>query len=266
MESFVNKLAKGIQSTYHQRLKILAYHGVVKNTPDLYEVRADIFSDQMLILKDEGYHVLHLRQAVKNLYNGQIAGKTVVITFDDAHESILENAVPVLQKFGFPATIFVPTGLAGEKEHFSKDDEIGNRIMDWSQLKSLVDVGICVDSHSVSHPDLRTLNQKALNYEIQESYISLVNQFGKRDYFFAYPFGLFDRNIRNSIAESKFVGALCYGSILSNWQKTDIYQLKREKILSTINLKQFKKIINPDYDIKRSAIAYIKKSFRLHCI
>ena len=38
----------------------------------------------------------------------------MAVTFDDGYRSVLDEAVPVLQRYGFPAVCFVPTRWIGE--------------------------------------------------------------------------------------------------------------------------------------------------------
>jgi peptidoglycan/xylan/chitin deacetylase (PgdA/CDA1 family) len=37
----------------------------------------------------------------------------IAVTFDDAFESVLDNAIPILKKYNIPCTIFVPTACMG---------------------------------------------------------------------------------------------------------------------------------------------------------
>ena len=45
-----------------------------------------------------------------------LPGKTVAITFDDAYLDNLTNAKALLDKFGFPFTIFVNPGIINRNE------------------------------------------------------------------------------------------------------------------------------------------------------
>ncbi len=262
MKTFLNKLVLGVVSLQRPRFKILAYHGVVRENPDPYEVTVAMFRDQMRLMRDQGFQVFDLHHAVQNMQAGHIAQKSIVITFDDAHESILENAIPILTQYGFPATIFVPTGLVGKKDIFS--DELCNQknIMRWSELESLVESGISIGSHSVNHFDMTTLDKGYLVDEVMKSYYTLVDHFGKQAYYFAYPFGMLNEMVRDVLLVSPYVGGVCFGSVLSNWSKTDPYLIKREKILATTGLKDFIRIIDPGCDLKRACKAHGAKLFR----
>ncbi len=54
---------------------------------------------------------LGLDDAIAQLVEGRLPEKTALVTFDDGYRDNLELALPVLERHGVPATIFVTTGL-----------------------------------------------------------------------------------------------------------------------------------------------------------
>lgn len=260
MHNIVKKLSLGMRSLFMPRFKILAYHGVPKANPSLYEVSVAQLREQMKIISDQGFQVLDLDMALQQLQDGVLSKKTIVITFDDAHESIGEYAAPVLMEFCYPAAIFVPTGLTGKKDPSSGDHHHSRRIvMTWEKLGQLKEMGFSMGSHSVSHCNLLTERIEIVKYEIEVSYRNLLDQFGQGKYYFAYPFGLLDKYVHGLVAASPYVGAVCFGSVLSNWIKTDPYLLKREKVLATTSRREFQMLINPAYDFIRALKAQLIK-------
>jgi peptidoglycan/xylan/chitin deacetylase (PgdA/CDA1 family) len=69
----------------------------------------------MKALHRMGTRILPLGDAVSALQEGTLQGRCVAITFDDGYRNNITTALPVLEKFGFPATIFLVTGLIGTK-------------------------------------------------------------------------------------------------------------------------------------------------------
>jgi peptidoglycan/xylan/chitin deacetylase (PgdA/CDA1 family) len=61
------------------------------------------------ILRDRGYAVLPLSEAVRSLKRGTLPPRSVVLTFDDGFHNFLAAAVPLLEEFGYPATNYVST-------------------------------------------------------------------------------------------------------------------------------------------------------------
>lgn len=248
LPSLFRKLSLGIRSLFQPRFKILAYHGVPKQDPSLYEVSKNQFQEQIHILHEEGYEVLDLHNAVERTRNNACPDKSIVITFDDGYLTIFENAIPILKTFQFTATIFVPTGLVRETGHGLLE---GKQLMTWNQLKELRASGFSIGSHTVRHRNLIDLEDKVQVYEVMESFAHVREYISQGEIYFAYPYGLLSEKVRNLVAASPYVGALCFGSVLSNWAKTDPFLLKREKILSTIDQQQFMRLINPDQDLSR---------------
>ncbi len=89
----------------------------------------------------------------------------VVLTFDDGYLDFYTEAFPILQQYGFHATVFLPTifidgkrpGLRG-KEH-----------LNWDQVRELRTVGITIGSHTCSHPQLYDLPLDKIEQELHRS-------------------------------------------------------------------------------------------------
>jgi peptidoglycan/xylan/chitin deacetylase (PgdA/CDA1 family) len=96
-----------------QRLLILCYHGVAEG--DECEWNRDLFlSRSLFVERMESLHrrqcaVLSLPDAIEKLYSGSLPKRAVAITFDDGFANFHSHAFPVLQRYGFPATIYVST-------------------------------------------------------------------------------------------------------------------------------------------------------------
>lgn len=247
---FSKKLFLAIRSFTSRRLKVLAYHGVTSSAASFYNVSTGQFREQMSVLKERNYRVLPLREAVERLYSNRLDKKSIVLTFDDAHESIIDNAVPCLLELGFPASVFVPTSRLGPSDaSWGKDKK--NNTLDWDQLASLPNSGIDIHSHSVSHVDLTALDSRQLEYELRHSLETLRGRFGDGDYYLAYPFGRKNQNVVSMARTVRYKGAFGFGSVLSNWRQTDPYRLKREAVLATTTIGQFRRKIDASYDLIR---------------
>ena len=95
-----------------RRLLILCYHGVSKYDEHEwanYYIAADTFRRRMQILKDFGCNVLPLSEALTRLHDGTLPERAVAITFDDGFHDYYSVAFPILEEFGFPATLYLTT-------------------------------------------------------------------------------------------------------------------------------------------------------------
>jgi peptidoglycan/xylan/chitin deacetylase (PgdA/CDA1 family) len=96
-----------------QRLLILCYHGISMDdehdwNPMLY-MSPDRFRERLTRLRDGGYRVLPLAEAIRRMYDGTLPPRAVAITFDDGAHDFVARALPILTEFAFPATVYLTT-------------------------------------------------------------------------------------------------------------------------------------------------------------
>ena len=96
-----------------RRLLILCYHGISLDDehnwdPALY-MAPSVFEQRLRLLKEGEYTVLRLSEAIQQLYSNSLPKKSVVITFDDGTYDFYEKPQPLLQKYGFPASVYLTT-------------------------------------------------------------------------------------------------------------------------------------------------------------
>ena len=87
--------------------------------------------------------------------NAKNNNKVVVLSFDDNRIGDFTYAKPILDKYGFKATFFVICG---------KTTDSG--AMNWQDIAAMQKDGMDIESHTMTHAHLNTLNQSQLNFEI----------------------------------------------------------------------------------------------------
>ncbi len=94
------------------RLFILIYHQVLEGPDPMRpgEVDEAAFTWQMALLARH-FRVLPLAEGVRRLREGTLPRRAVAITFDDGYRNNYSRALPILERFGLPATFFVATGF-----------------------------------------------------------------------------------------------------------------------------------------------------------
>lgn len=121
------------------------------------------------------------------------ADRWVGISFDDAYVSVLENAVPELEKHRLPFTIFVPTGCLGRRPCWvrSPDHPFWNeRVMSAEQLRILARMpGVTLGSHTVTHPRLTRLGPEDLKRELSDSRVALEDLIQRPVELLSFPHG-----------------------------------------------------------------------------
>lgn len=246
------RLLPALKGLLSARFKILAYHSVFAHSRDPYEISAENFSEQMSYLAEHHFNVISLQQACQALVAAQIQPKTVVITFDDGFRSLCDYAFPLLERYAFPATVFVPFDYLGGIDGFSyarprPDFEILNR----DEIADSQAQRISYGSHSMSHRDLTALDAQQLHHELNESKKCLSALQSSDFYALAYPFGLFNDEVVNASRAAGYHCALCFGNVLSNSRYTSLLELKREKILNRTTLDDFKQLTAVEHDLPR---------------
>jgi peptidoglycan/xylan/chitin deacetylase (PgdA/CDA1 family) len=103
-------------------LRVLTYHRVANpdaTSPlDPGQISATIsgFAQQMSYLA-QSYHVVSMEEVLEAVEGGKrLPRRAVLITFDDAYFDWKSNAWPILRRFRFPATIFVPTAYPDQPQ------------------------------------------------------------------------------------------------------------------------------------------------------
>ena len=134
-------------------IPILMYHYIDAPGPDADIYRKDLsvlpqaFEEQMVYLREAGYHSISLRDLVLHLQAGvELPPNPVVLTFDDGYLDNYTQAYPILERYGFSGTFFIITGLVDKRTE-------GH--MSWEQVEELHSRGMEIGSHSYTLPDLR---------------------------------------------------------------------------------------------------------------
>src|ERR1700757_4322402 len=118
-----------------------------------------------------------------------IGQRYAAVTFDDAFESVLLNALPELEKRGIPATIFVIADLMGRSPGWEGYWE-GTMTLD--ELRRLPIDLVTIGSHTISHRALPLLDEEEARVELLQSRRRLEELLNRKISLFSFPFGAFD--------------------------------------------------------------------------
>ena len=198
-------------------IPILMYHGIADEDESrmhpYYRTTTSpaAFLAQMRCLHESGYQTVSPTQAIARLDAGENVAKTVAITFDDGYRDFYINAAPVLNQFGFTATVFLPTAYIGEATLQFK----GRDCLTWSEVRELQRHGISFGSHTVTHPQLRDLDHDSIEREIVNSKEAIEEKTGCGMGSFAYPYAFpqtdaeFKKRLRDSLHRAGYHSGVC---------------------------------------------------------
>jgi peptidoglycan/xylan/chitin deacetylase (PgdA/CDA1 family) len=157
------------------------------------------------------FRVVSLAEQVAGCSQAKDMGGTLSITFDDGYRDNFEVAAPILRKLQLPATFFVVTGFIGTPKVAAWDRTLPRPPgwMDWNQVRELASQGFDIGSHTDTHVDLGTADEKTARIELETSKRILDEQLGKPVQLFAYPFGRRDNISERAREQVRQAGFVC---------------------------------------------------------
>jgi peptidoglycan/xylan/chitin deacetylase (PgdA/CDA1 family) len=224
------------------QLPILAYHRVSRSGGERtagVRLTPRAFEEQLQYLGDSGFRCVSLeewrRAAASRL---PIPRRAIALTFDDAYVDFAEYAWPLLQKYGFSASLFVVTDLVGSRSRW--DSALGEEVplLDWPELRRLQAEGVEIGSHSATHRPLVGLQPADVVREASGSRATLGDELGKPVSTFAYPFGLANRSVQHLVGACGYVFGLTCADRPVRWQDP-LLALPRRPVPGSVTLSSF---------------------------
>jgi peptidoglycan/xylan/chitin deacetylase (PgdA/CDA1 family) len=172
---------------------ILYYHRVDPGVSPHAGVTPDQFRSHLSLLKLAGFVGTTLDFAMSHGHTDPISGKKVVaITFDDGYLDNYRHAMPILQEFGFHATIFCISRKVGGRSDWSTDPVwSGHPLLGKDEMRLMTSMGFEIGSHTRTHADLSRLSPDQAQDEIVGSKDDLEDLLGTPVRSFCYPFGAY---------------------------------------------------------------------------
>jgi peptidoglycan/xylan/chitin deacetylase (PgdA/CDA1 family) len=193
-------------------------------------VRPEDFEAQMAYLHAQGYVTVSLYDLVDALAVGKpLPPKSVVLTFDDGYRSLMDHAVPILQRYGYTGTVFVITQLM---------DEGFPQYLTWEQAESLYAQGWMIEPHTKTHDQLAGRGREFQLYQMLGSLQAVEAHIGRTPRFFGYPSGEYDELSVEIAKELHLWGAVTvgFGRVHS---LNSLHTLARVRVSGTATLEEF---------------------------
>lgn len=197
------KAANAATILSRKQVPVLCYHQIrdwkasdSKSAKD-YIIPINTFKEHIKMLADSGYHSILPEQLYNYLaYGDPLPSKPVMITFDDTELNQFLIANPELKKHGFKGVYFVMTVSLGRPHYMSRE-----------QVKQLSDEGNVVESHTWDHHNVKKYQGDDWVTQIEKPTKTLQEITGKNIEYFAYPFGLWNKEAIPQLKKRGFKAA-----------------------------------------------------------
>ena len=164
--------------------------------PDLYVSRADLRA-QVRWLERSGYQAVTLGRVFDAWQGrGTLPARPIVLSFDDGYRSHVTAALPILATHAWPGVLNL---------------DLSNLTPSWgipaAGVRKLLAAGWEIGAHSLTHADLTSLGDAALDREVRGSRRAIHRLFGVVPRFFCYPAGRYDAEAVAAVRAAGFDGA-----------------------------------------------------------
>ena len=182
---------------------ILTYHSVCERTTDPYgiTVSPERLDRQLAWLRRRHYTGVGIGTLLRTHAEGRRG--LVGLTFDDGYADFAQEALPVLRRHGFSATVFVLPGRLGGSNEWDRPGPL-KPLLTAEDIRAAADAGMEIGSHGLLHRDLTTLNDAALRQETRDSRELLHDITGAAPEGFCYPYGSVDERVAASVREAGY--------------------------------------------------------------
>jgi peptidoglycan/xylan/chitin deacetylase (PgdA/CDA1 family) len=205
---------------------VLMYHSVSLYDEDPFEVTMtpQRFERHMRWLRSRGLRGVSMEELLSASKNGS-ARRMVGLTFDDGYQDFVCNAMPILQRCGFSATMFVLAGRLGGENEWSRPGP-RKRLLTADQVREVARSGIEIASHGLEHVSLLKVDDAQLHEETMRSRTVLEELLDQPVGGFAYPYGHSDARVVAAVQTAGYH----YACAVKPWSGIGRYAIPRTAV------------------------------------
>ncbi|MBW8737831.1 MAG: polysaccharide deacetylase family protein [Streptomyces turgidiscabies] len=175
------------------------YHSVGDRADDPYRITVtpERLDAQLRWLHRRGLRGVGVGELLAARSRGEGRG-LAGLTFDDGYADFLTNALPLLERWGCRATLFVLPGRLGGENAW---DPLGPRrpLLTADGIRTAAGAGIEIGSHGLTHVDLTKADDELLRAEVAGSRALLSELSGAPVDGFCYPYGTVDQRAADAV-------------------------------------------------------------------
>jgi peptidoglycan/xylan/chitin deacetylase (PgdA/CDA1 family) len=229
--------------------RILMYHMIREHINgkkfNSLRVFPAIFDKQIKYLSENGWHSFTMHEAITN--RDKLPEKNVVITFDDGYRDNLINALPILKKYNFKATIYLVNDRHDRDwSGYRKTKNEGAGLKDEPKLsdddvRELIRSGLIeIGAHTLTHVNLSALGKDESYKEICKSKVLIEKEFNIICDSFAYPFGLYKNSDVFDVPNCGYTNAVTTKTGIADLKNCNLFEIPRITISGKDNMLAFK--------------------------
>ena len=225
-------------------LPALVFHSVRKGAGrDLYALEPTQFDAIVAMIVEKFGGTVSMEDIIAS-QSSLVNRSGVLLTFDDGYEDHSEIALPILKKYNAKATFFLLPKYFGQKNLWDHRSQVILDHLSIEQARKLVKEGHTVGSHGLTHNSLLKFSDQQLKTELMKSNVILEDYLQINVDCFSYPYGDFDQNI-TELASGIYKYSFATNKKTSpDWNQFGCAQIRRERILSNMSLKEIEALIN----------------------
>ncbi len=191
-------------------IPVTMYHRVTLTDAGTdWAVTPEVFEQQLSYFKKHNFESLTVAQLGEVFEEKRaMPEKAFVITFDDGYLDNYTTAWPILQKYGYNATIYLVSDYIGQDNRFDRGRIRDCPIMSLEQIRQMQESGIEFGSHTCTHRSLVQLNEWERTDELQRSKRNLEILLDREVNSFAYPYSEMNEICEKAVAEAGYQTAV----------------------------------------------------------
>lgn len=224
---------------------ILLYHSIATEVAAPFRpwaVSPTHFAAQLAYLREHRYTPLSISQLIL-LRGARLPERPVAVTFADGFADFYTDALPLLERYGCPVTLYLTTAYIGGTSRWLSAEGEGERpMLSWAQVRSLPERGVECGAHTCTHPQLDTLSAARAWGEVVGSKGALEQQLGRSVNSFAYPHGYHSGLVKRLVQEAGFNSACAVKHAMST-PTDDLFALARIIVSADTELNTFARLL-----------------------
>lgn len=231
-----------------KKIPILMYHSISRYATPVFKpftVSPELFAEHMKYLHEHEYTCITVTQFVNaQCQEGlSLPERPVLLTFDDGFADFFTEALPILERYNFVATLYIATAFIGSTSRWlQREGEAMRLMLTWEQVRQLSLLGIECGGHSHYHQELDILPQSIVRAEIVGCKRLLEDHLGQEVLSFAYPFGYYTTATQQLVREAGYTSACAVQYKMSSYV-SDPFALRRLIVKADTNIDAFASLI-----------------------